>query len=73
VLPIRTRTRIVDIATGEELPRQIVFKKGRRSMVGAEVKDIPAMGYKALKIELPGFNARDDEEGNSEVLENDFL
>ncbi len=72
VLPIRTRTRIVDIATGEEVPAQIVSKRAEGAWWVLEVKDIPAMGYKALKIELPGFNARDDEEGNSEVLENDF-
>ena len=72
VLPIRTRTRIVDISTGEEVPAQIVTKRAEGAWWVLEVKDIPAMGYKALKIELPGYNAKEDEEGNTEVLENDY-
>ena len=72
VLPIRTRTRIVDITTGEDVPAQIVSKRAEGAWWVLEVKDIPAMGYKALRIELPGFNAKDDEEGNTEVLENEY-
>jgi hypothetical protein len=72
VLPVRTRTTIVDIATGEDIPAQIVSKRAEGAWWALEVKDIPAMGYKALKIELPGFNAKDDEEGNPEILENEF-
>lgn len=72
VLPVRTRTRIVDISTGEEVPAQIVNKRAEGAWWAMDVKDIPALGYKALKIELPGFNAKDDEEGNREILENEY-
>jgi len=55
VLPIRTRTRIVDIATGEELPAQIVSKRAEGAWWVLEGKGYPCNGIQALKIELPGF------------------
>ena len=72
VLPVRTRTRIVDLSTGTEVPAQVISKRAEGAWWVMEVNDIPAMGYKALKIELPGFNAKEELEGNTEVLENDF-
>ncbi|OFX42079.1 MAG: hypothetical protein A2X03_14290 [Bacteroidetes bacterium GWA2_40_15] len=72
VLPIRTRTRIIDLSTGDEVPAQVVSKRAEGAWWVLDVRNVPAMGYKALKIELPGYNAREEEEGNLDVLENDF-
>ena len=72
VLPVRTGTRIIDLETGNPVPAQIVAKRREGAYWVLEIKNVPALGYKALKIELTGFNAKEEPEGDSEVLENDF-
>ena len=52
VLPVNTKARIIDLSTGKEVPAQVLTKRAEGAYWVLEVSDIPAMGYKALKIEL---------------------
>ncbi|HUX94282.1 MAG TPA: glycoside hydrolase family 38 C-terminal domain-containing protein [Bacteroidales bacterium] len=72
VLPVKTGAKIIDLETGNEVPAQIVTKRREGAYWVLEVNNVPALGYKALKIELTGYNAKEEEEGGSEVLENSF-
>lgn len=72
VLPVHNKAKIIDLTTGKEIPAQIVKKRAEGAYWVLEVKDIPAMGYKALKIEVSNDATPVDLAGNTEVLENDF-
>ena len=72
VLPVTTKARIIDITTGKEVPAQVLTRRAEGAYWVLEVNDIPAMGYKALKIELTGLEASPDAGINVEVLENKF-
>lgn len=52
VFPIDRKARMIDLATGEEVPVQLLHKRREGAYWILEVKDIPAMGYKALRIEV---------------------
>ncbi len=74
VLPVNTKARIIDIATGKDVPAQIVSKRPEGAYWMLEVSNIPALGYKALKIEVTGDKPENDllSTGNTEILENKF-
>jgi len=72
VLPANTKTRIVDISTGKEVPAQVLVKRAEGAYWVLEVSDIPAMGYKALKIERLDQAATTEPATSVEVLENKF-
>lgn len=72
VLPVKTKARIIDLTTGKEVPAQVLTKRAEGAYWVIEVSDIPAMGYKALKIELTDQEATADTGTNVEVLENKF-
>ena len=72
VLPVKTKARIIDITTGKEVPAQVLTKRAEGAYWVLEVSDIPAMGYKALKIELTDQEATAEAGTNVEVLENKF-
>jgi alpha-mannosidase len=72
VLPVKTKARIIDLSTGKEVPAQVLTKRTEGAYWVLEVNDIPAMGYKALKIELTGQEATSESGTNVEVLENKF-
>jgi hypothetical protein len=44
VLPVRTKARIIDLATGKEVPAQVLTKRAEGAYWVLEVNDIPAMG-----------------------------
>jgi len=72
VLPVMTKARIIDLTTGKEVPAQVLTKRAEGAYWVLEVSDIPAMGYKALKIELTDQKTTPDTGTNVEVLENKF-
>ncbi|MCX6225548.1 MAG: hypothetical protein NTV01_12495 [Bacteroidia bacterium] len=72
VLPVKIKTRIIDLATGREVPAQVQTKRAEGAYWVIEVSDVPAMGCKALKIEILDEAVTSDKAINSEVLENRF-
>ena len=72
VLPVNKKIKILDLTTGKEVPAQLLKKRAEGAYWVLEVKDIPALGYKALKIEITGESTADETAGNTEVLENTF-
>jgi alpha-mannosidase len=72
VLPVENKVRIVDISSGKEVPAQLLTKRREGAYWILEVSDIPAMGYKAFKVEILGQAAPAEAGTNVEVLENRF-
>jgi alpha-mannosidase len=72
VLPVATNCRIIDIATGKEVPAQVLTKRAEGAYWALEVSDIPALGYKALKIEPANQQVTSETGTNTEILENKF-
>lgn len=72
VLPVKSKVRIIDLVTGKEVPAQVLAKRVEGAYWVLEVSDIPAMGYKAFKIEVTGQAAPVKAGTNVEVLENKF-
>lgn len=72
VLPVKTKARITDISTGREVPAQVLNRRAEGAYWILEVSDIPAMGYKALKIEVTGEEPQPVTGTGTETLENRF-
>jgi hypothetical protein len=72
VIPVENKVRIVDISSGKEVPAQVLTRRREGAYWVLEVNDIPAMGYKAFKVEVMGQAAPVEEGTNDEVLENKF-
>ena len=72
VLPVTKKARIIDLPTGEEVPAQVLTKRSEGAYWVLEVSDIPAMGYKALKIEVSPQEPASVAGNNVEILENRF-
>ena len=72
VLPVKSKVKIIDLTTGKEVPAQVLTKRAEGAYWVLEVNDIPAMGYKALKIEVSADPTPVEMAGNTEVLENMF-
>jgi len=52
VLPILKKVRIIDLSTGLEVPAQMLQKRTEGAYWELDVKDVPALGVKTLKIEV---------------------
>ena len=72
VLPVKTKARIIDLSTNKEIPSQVLTKRTEGAYWVLEVSDIPAMGYKAFKIELSDQANAEETVTNVEVLENKY-
>ena len=72
VLPVKSLVKIIDLATGKEVPAQVVSKRSEGAWWVLEVNDIPAMGYKALKIEVSETPSVAEVTSNMEILENQY-
>ena len=72
VIPVENKVRIIDLSSGKEIPAQVLTKRREGAYWVLEVSDIPAMGYKALKIEVMGRAAPVKAATNTETLENKF-
>jgi alpha-mannosidase len=72
VIPVENKVIITDITSGKEVPAQVLSKRREGAYWVLEVSDIPAMGYKAMKIEVQGQAAPVEAGKNTEILENNF-
>jgi len=72
VIPIENKFRITDLSSGREIPAQVLTRRREGAYWILEVNDIPAMGYKALKVEVTGEPAPADAVSGTEVLENRY-
>ena len=70
VIPVEKKVRIVDLSNGREVPAQVLTKRREGSYWVLGVKDIPAMGYKALKAEIIDEAPISEVGSNVETLEN---
>lgn len=52
VLPVNKLTRIIDLSDGSEVMAQLIRKRAEGAYWELEVKNIPALGVKTLKIEV---------------------
>jgi hypothetical protein len=72
VIPTDKKIKITDLATGKEAPAQVLSRRREGAYWTLEVSDIPAMGYKAFKIEVTEQASSPETGTNIEVLENRF-
>jgi len=74
VLPVSKKVRITDLSTGREIPAQVLGKRAEGAFWILEVNDIPALGAKALKIEVTNESADQEIPTRTivETLENQF-
>jgi alpha-mannosidase len=72
VLPVNKQARIIDLSTGMEVPSQPISKRAEGAYWVLEVGDIPAMGCKALKIEVTAEEPASVARIKVETLENRF-
>ena len=74
VLPNNSPCKITDLATGKEVKAQLLRKRTEGAYWVLEVKDVPALGFKALKIVKTGEPEVKVNEPTTEteVLENNF-
>jgi len=73
VLPVGKHYKITDITAEKEVTAQLLHKRAEGAYWVLEVKDVPALGYKALKIEVT--NEPDqvaDAVTSTEILENEY-
>lgn len=52
VIPADRKVRITDLSTGQETPVQILGRRNEGAYWVLDVSDVPALGYKAYRIEL---------------------
>ncbi len=72
VMPVEKKVRVIDLSTGKEVPAQVLSKRREGAYWMLEVSDVPALGYKALKIEATDGPAPAETVSNTEALENKF-
>ena len=73
VLPLHNQFKITDIFTGKEVKAQVVRERREGAYWVLDVSNVPALGYKALKIEVsnePDTKANDNL--ITEILENAY-
>lgn len=72
VIPVENKVKIIDLSSGKEVLAQVLSKRREGAYWVLGVSDIPAMGYKAFKIEVTGQAASVEAGTNVEDLENKF-
>ena len=73
VLPLDKKVKIVDLSTGQEVPAQMIRKRTEGAYWEMDVKDIPALGVKTLKIEVADLaSVPEIPAAQTEVLQNQF-
>lgn len=72
VLPPEKKASITDVSTGKKVPVQLVKKRAEGAYWMLEVKDIPALGYKALKISTTDELLSPEILPGTEIMENGF-
>lgn len=72
VIPVEQKVKITDLSSGNEVPAQVLRRRREGAYWIIEVSDIPAMGYKALKVEVTGEPVSTNESPGTGLLENRF-
>jgi len=73
VLPVDKHYKITDISTGKEVTAQLLRKRAEGAYWVLDVANVPALGYKALKIEVTNdTEPKANENASKEILENEF-
>ena len=73
VLPILKAVKIIDLASGAEVPAQMQQKRAEGAWWELDVKDVPALGVKTLKIEVSEADpAKPALATQTETLQNQF-
>ncbi len=72
VMPVEEKVQVVDLSTGQHVPAQLLTKRREGAYWVLEVNDVPALGYKALKIVATGEPVVAGPDSESEILENKF-
>jgi hypothetical protein len=72
IIPVENKVRIIDLASGREVPAQVLNRRREGAWWVLEVSEIPAMGYKALKVEVSKEPSTTEISSGTEVLENRF-
>ncbi|MGD9558748.1 MAG: glycoside hydrolase family 38 C-terminal domain-containing protein, partial [Mangrovibacterium sp.] len=72
VMPVERVVQVVDLSTGQHVPAQLLTKRREGAYWILEVSDVPALGFKALKI-VPGHEpVKEDGRSGPGILENRF-
>jgi len=73
VLPVDKHYKITDISSGKEVTAQLLRKRTEGAYWVLDVANVPALGYKALKIEVTSESDKiADANASSEILENEY-
>jgi len=73
VLPLHQQFKITDISTGKAITAQVVRERREGAYWILDVPNVPALGYKALKIEVTNKpEEKVKENANTEILENTY-
>jgi hypothetical protein len=73
VLPILKKVKIIDLSSGSEVPAQMIQKRAEGAYWEIDVKDIPALGVKTLKIVVTDQAiAQSKEVSNTDELQNKY-
>jgi alpha-mannosidase len=70
VMPVEKKVIITDLSSGREVPAQVLSRRREGAYWILEVSDIPALGYKALKIDLSDQAVTPEPVNGTEFLEN---
>ena len=72
VLPAEKQHKITDISTGKEVHAQLLRKRGEGAYWILEADKVPALGFKAFKIEVGNDQQPEGNNTSSRILENKF-
>lgn len=73
VLPVEKHYKITDISTGKEVTAQLLRKRTEGAYWVLDVPAVPALGYKALKIEIMNeLGTKANDNASTETLENEY-
>jgi hypothetical protein len=73
ILPLHKQFKITDISTGKAITAQVVRERREGAYWILDVPNVPALGYKALKVEVTNDPEEEVEENsNTETLENTY-
>ena len=74
VLPLNKKVRLIDLSTGSEVPFQMLSRRSEGAYWILDVKEVPALGFKALKVETDDSQVPQVNQVSSgvEILENQY-
>jgi hypothetical protein len=73
IIPPRKQFKIIDLATNREIQVQLVRSRSEGSYWAMKVDDVPALGWKAFKVESGNQNTMPDKQNSQlKTMENQF-